>query len=277
MQFIFSTGSLWSYSIERCFQFAAEAGYDGLELMADERWETRQPHYLQQLMTRYQLPVVAIHSPFSVFVPDWPSDQPGRIRQTVALAEAVGARVVIHHLPNRIGYFWLQIPGRTVPIPVPWNSERSYARWLEAEYKDVQAATVVTLAIENMPAYRRLGRRWRYSLWNTVDEIQRFPHLTLDTTHLGTWGLEPVEVYTQLAGRVAHIHLSNYKGGREHLRPETGRLKLDRLLARLAADGYSGAISLELQPDVLDAGQPDGKVVKRMADSLTYCRAWAAG
>jgi sugar phosphate isomerase/epimerase len=276
MQFIFSTGSLWNYSLERCFQFAAAAGFDGLELMADERWETRQPVYLQQLMDRYRLPIVAIHSPFSTFVAGWPNDQPGRIRQTVILAETVGARVVVHHLPARIGYIWLQVPGRMFPLPVPCNGENGYRRWLEADYSELQAGTPVTLAIENMPAYRRFGRRWQFSLWNTVAEIRRFPHLTLDTTHLGTWGLEPEEVYPQLADRVAHVHLSNYEGGREHLRPETGRLKLDRLLARLAANSYPGAVSLELQPDVLDAGQPDERVIALMTGSLKYCREWAA-
>jgi sugar phosphate isomerase/epimerase len=277
MRFIFSTGSLWNYSIERCFRFAAEAGFDGLELMADQRWETRQPDYLRPLMDRYGLPIVAIHSPFSHFVEGWPNDQPGRIRHTVALAEAVGAQTVVHHLPNRIGYIWVQVPGRLFPLPVPWNAEKGYRRWLETTYPEVQASTPITLAIENMPAYRRFGRRWQINHWNTVGEIQRFTHLTLDTTHLGTWGLEPVEVFPYLAGRVAHVHLSNYEGGREHLRPETGRLKLDRLLARMAADDYQGAISLELQPEVLDAGQPDGRVIERMAVSLSHCRQWAAG
>ena len=46
MQLILSTASLRTYRIERCFAFAAESGFDGLELMVDSRYESRQPDYL---------------------------------------------------------------------------------------------------------------------------------------------------------------------------------------------------------------------------------------
>ena len=36
MQFIFSTGSLYTYNTDRCFAFAAAAGFDGIELMVDD-------------------------------------------------------------------------------------------------------------------------------------------------------------------------------------------------------------------------------------------------
>jgi sugar phosphate isomerase/epimerase len=104
--------------------------------------------------------------------------------------------------------------------------------------------------------------------------MARFSSVTMDTTHLGTWGLEPVDVYPRLNGRVRHVHLSNFDG-KEHRRPEAGRLKLDRLLARLAAEGYQGAVSLEMSPDALDAGQADERVVELMENSLNQCRVWA--
>ena len=52
MQFILSTGSLWNYVTDRCFSFAAEAGFDGIELMLDSRYETRMPDSLHSLMAR---------------------------------------------------------------------------------------------------------------------------------------------------------------------------------------------------------------------------------
>lgn len=47
------------------------------------------------------------------------------------------------------------------------------------------------------------------------------------------------------------------------------------LLQRLAAANYAHAISLEVNPDTLDAGQPDAQVIQRMTESLAYCRHWA--
>ncbi|MGH2544785.1 MAG: hypothetical protein ACRDIB_18490, partial [Ardenticatenaceae bacterium] len=80
-------------------------------------------------------------------------------------------------------------------------------------------------------------------------------------------------VYEHWRGRVCHIHLSNFDG-REHRRPETGHLDLERLLRSLAADGYGGAITLELQPDALAAGGPDEQIVELLSTSLRHCRSW---
>lgn len=273
MKFLFSTGSLWSYSIERCFAFAAQAGFDGIELMVDQRWDTRQPEFVRRLIDRYEQPVVAVHSPFFV-VPGWPADEPGRIRKAVELAEALGAGVVVHHLPLRLDYVWVSTGPRFFPLPLPTRRVNgTYRCWLEREYPALQARTDVALCIENMPARRVLGRRLNPYHWNSPADILRFPALTLDTTHLGTWGLEPVEVYPRLNGQVRHVHLSNFDG-REHRRPEIGHLRLEALLVQVAADGYQGAVTLELHPDALDAGSPDEQVVERLATSLRYCRAW---
>lgn len=275
MRFLLSTGSLWSYSIERVFGFAAKAGFDGLELLVDMRWETRQGSHLQTLMDRHQLPVLAIHSPFLPNIPGWPHDQPERIRCAADLASEIGAEVVVHHLPSRIGSIWVQMPGRFFPIPFPRNQDAGYRRWLEKEYQVFQTTTPIKLCIENMPAYHRFGRRWNLWTWNTIEDIGRFPNLTMDTTHLGTWGLEPVDIYQKLAHKVAHIHLSNYDG-REHIRPENGRLHLDRLLAHLSKIKYNNNITLELQPDDLGAGKPDKMIIDRLQTSLSHCRAWAS-
>ncbi len=272
LQFVLSTGSLWSYGLDRSFDLAAKAGFDGLELMIDQRWDARQPAYLAGLVEQHGLPIRAVHSPFSA-APGWPAGNPGRIERSLELAEALGAAVVVHHLPNRVGRVWVQTESRFFPFPTPGrNPEVAYRRWLEDGYAALQATTNVKLCIENMPAFQRFGRRWQLFTWNTPEEIVRFPHLTLDTTHLGTWGVEPVDVLPRLRGQVGHVHLSNFDG-REHRRPEDGRLALDQFLRALDGEGYGGVVSLELHPDALDAGAADEVVLERLATSLAWCRA----
>ncbi|MFZ0544989.1 MAG: sugar phosphate isomerase/epimerase, partial [Candidatus Promineifilaceae bacterium] len=274
MRFILSTGSLWSYSLERVFGFAAKAGFDGLELMVDLRWETRQSLYLKKLMDQHQVPILAVHSPFLPNIPGWPHTHPERISCSADLAADIGAEVVIHHLPTRFGTIWVQMPGRFFPVPIPRNQDAGYRRWLDKGYQEFQATTSIKLCIENMPAYHRLGRLWNLWHWNTIEQIARFPNLTMDTTHLGTWGVDPAEIYPKWAGKVGHIHLSNFDG-REHIRPENGRLHLNKLLSHLAKTNYTGLISLELQPGDLGAGQPDQAIIDRLKTSLTYCQNWA--
>jgi sugar phosphate isomerase/epimerase len=274
VKFIFSTGSLYTYGVDRCFDLAAQAGFDGVEIMVDARWDTRQPAYLRRQMERTGLPISAVHSPFTPNTPGWPADEPGRIRATAGVAEAVGAPIVVHHLPLRHGLLRGQIGRRRVLLPAPWmDQDAGYRRWLREEVAAFQATTSATLCIENMPARRFLGRNWDLFAWNRPIELASFPHVTLDTTHLGTWGLEPAEVYPTLRGRVGHVHLSNFDG-EEHRRPEAGRLRLDRLLGLLAADGYAGAVSIELDPSALAAGGPDEALVGQLRESLEMCREW---
>ena len=271
MQFIFSTGSLYNYGLGRCFEVAAQSGFDGMELLVDQRWDTRQPDYLKRLVDRYGLPIIAVHSPF-FFPPGWPEDQPSLIQKSIELAEAVGARIVVHHLPLRAGFAILTTGTWRATLPIwGWDRDRPYRDWLLNGYQALPAGTDVTLCIENLPARRFLNLKWSFHHWNTVEAITRFPSLTMDTTHLGTWGLEPVEVYARWREKINHIHLSNFDG-REHCRPEQGVLHLDRLLAQLATDGYQGAIALELHPEALEAGSSDDRIVELLRASLAYCR-----
>ncbi len=281
MRFILSTGSLYNYSIDRVFALAAEAGFDGIEMMVDNRWDTRQADYLKQVASDHALPIHALHSPFNRNCRGWGETEFVAIARTAELAAELGVQVVVHHLPMRVGLAFLQTGSRIIRLPNPFDrGHRQYVAWLNGSYQALQASTDVLLCIENMPSFRALGMRVNPALWNphsraTLDQIVRFPNITLDTTHLGTWGLDPLEAYDRWGERVKHVHLSNFDGS-EHRRPEVGSLRLDAFLARLAADRYSYSISLELQPDALNAGAPDERVVALLRGSLEYCRRAAA-
>jgi sugar phosphate isomerase/epimerase len=274
-----STGSLYSYGMARVFELAARVGYDGVEILVDRRWDGRQPAYLRRLSAETGLPIVAVHSPFAVEVPGWPADQLGRLRRTVALAQEVGASTVVTHLPFRIhalfGHWHAYRPRRFL-LPVPIPRREPYYHFLRNGSAALEAQTGVTIAVENMPLRRFLGLPINGYWFNSPAELSRFPHLTLDTTHLGTWGLDPLAVYEQLRERVTHVHLSNYGsagGGRpqEHRSPPDGHLPLADLLRRLARDGYGGAITVETGPAALDAGD-EAKCLAALRRALEFCR-----
>ncbi|MEE8390021.1 MAG: sugar phosphate isomerase/epimerase [Anaerolineae bacterium] len=269
-----STGSLYTYGTARVFELAAQAGYDGIEVLADHRWDSRQPAYLRRLSADCGLPIAVVHSPFAVDVADWPSDQLGRLQRTLALAQEVGATTVVTHLPFRlraiIGHWYGHRPRRFV-LPVPISRREPYYHFLRnGQVAQVEAETGLTIAVENMPSHRFLGRRINGYWFNNPAELTRFSHLTLDTTHLGTWGMDPLAVYEQLRKRVAHVHLSNFDG-REHRSPPDGHLPLAELLRQMARDGYQGTITVESQPDALDA-KDEAKCLAALRRALAFCR-----
>jgi sugar phosphate isomerase/epimerase len=251
-----SSGSLSNYGLDRVFELARSAGFDGVELIVDGRTDSVHPDYLKKLMIRHSLPISAVHSPFSfIDPPGWEKDEISRVKRSIALAEELGAGLLVLHSP--------------------FFTDHAYRRWLENDLRETQAATSVVVAVENMPHSRKLGgvlgvwlgwpslqeagagRWWRllpsflrppcFPL-SALAALERFPHIVLDTTHLGTGGLDPIKVFNRLGERVAHVHLSNFDG-REHIELRKGRLDLEGFLRHLSERGYHGSCCLEIIPE----------------------------
>jgi sugar phosphate isomerase/epimerase len=268
-----STGSLFTYGIARVFELAAEVGFDAIELMVDNRWDCRHPAYLHRLGQQTGLPVVAVHNPFIPHVSGWPQDPIGRLRESAALARELGAEIVVTHLPLRIRaakieFFGFGTGPKLLPIFLP--NQGDYRRFLLNGLAEFEAAEGVRIGVENMPAKRFLGLRLDIHALNNPEALAGLPHLTLDTTHIGTWGLDLLDVYERLKDRIVHVHLSNFNGG-EHRLPGDGHLPLGEFLQRLTGDGYEGAVTLEFGPAILKA-KDEATVLTNLRRALSFCR-----
>lgn len=270
-----STGSLYTYGTARVFELAARAGYDGLELMVDGHQDTHQADYLRGLMDRYDLPILSVHSPFSSLrIVGWPDGEVARVERSVALAEALDARVVNLHLPLRIRDLVITFArhGLRVPIPGPSDDQRRYWEWLaEGGLATLQTKTQVEIVIENLPMRMFLGRRFSTAAMNTWAELAAFPQVCLDTTHCGTTGSDLVAVQEMLADRISHVHLSDYATGRQHLAVEHGALPLGQFLKALATRNYAGIIVVELAPRALPVHDEE-ELAAELRRNLAFCR-----
>lgn len=268
-----STGSLYTYGIARVFELAAQVGFDAIELMVDHRWDSRHAAYLQRLSQDTGLPIVAVHNPFVPDVPGWPHDPVGRLRESTVLARQVGAGVVVTHLPLRIRAARIELLGfRVNPflLPIFLPNQRDYREFLLNGLAEFETTEGVPIGVENMPAKRFLGRCINIYDLNKPEILTSLPHLTLDTTHIGTWGLNLLAVYEQLKERIVHVHLSNYDG-QEHRLPGDGHLPLGEFLQRLTRNGYQGAVSLEFGPQILQA-EGEAMVLHNLRQALSFCR-----
>lgn len=257
---LLSTGSLRYYGLDRIFEIAGRAGYDGVELIIDDRIDTIHPRYLNELSEKTEMPIRAIHAPFFfIDPPGWAKSSVDKAAKSLAIAEEVGAGVLVLHMPC--------------------FTEREYIDWIGSGVARLQARTEVTIGVENMPCVMKpLGRlgaalrtRTYYSIrksrlpyrllslvstpvfpMNSWDDLLAFDNVVMDTTHMATGGYDLLHVYSLLKRKLVHIHLSNFDG-REHVSLDEGVLDMDGFLRKLARDGFAGDITLEFIPDFIGA------------------------
>ena len=250
---LFSTGSLYLDEVSVCFALAAQAGFDGMEILVDNRWSTRNPVSLKRLSQQHQLPIQAVHNPFAYNVVDWPSSaQPVNVlEKTVQLAQELNAQVVVLHLPVVLSRSALIQQHKSSSILGGKNPEKSLKHWIEqGGIRQLEASSGIAICVENMPKRTFLWWKNLYH-WNN---IRQWPlvhdTLTLDTTHWGTWGMEPVEVFRTVRSQVRHIHLSNFDGD-EHQLPTNGFLDLASLLKEVSQTEHPISVTLELSPKAI--------------------------
>lgn len=227
---ICSTISVFSKPIDVAFPLFARTGFDGVELMVTNDPDTQDAARVRALAEDHELPVLAVHAPFLLMSRRvWGRDPLGKIDRAVELAVGVGAPLVVVHPPYR------------------WQA--SYRRWLDEGRAGAGADRGVRIAVENMFPLRVRGRSVaRVHARQSLDDLEGFHDVTLDTSHLAVSGLDLVEAVTGLGDRLAHVHLSNNagKGWDSHLPLDEGVLDLGPFLETLATRRFRGAISLEI-------------------------------
>ncbi len=221
---LFSTAPFFRRPVREAMEAAARAGFEGIEVMVTKDPDTQDAERLRDLATAYDLRIAAVHAPFLVFTRRvFGTDPIGKVERSVELAEAVGAPIVVAHPPYR------------------WQGH--YRRWIDDELPRVTRDRDVTVAVENMFP---LG--FAFHGHHRMDELARYPDLTLDTSHAAVSGLDLIDVATHHSERLRHIHLSNNRGRGwdSHLPVDEGVLPIPEFLEALADQRFTGSISLEL-------------------------------
>jgi sugar phosphate isomerase/epimerase len=235
-----STVSLFSLPLQDVFPLIAETGFHSVEIMVTKDPDTQDAARLRELAEDHDLAIEAVHAPFLLMTRSvWGTDPVGKIDRAIELAEGIGAPLVVIHPPYR------------------WQSR--YRAWLADELPKLAERTDVVVAVENMFPVRVRGRKvGAFHAVRTLDDLEGFEHVVLDTSHAAVAGVDLIEALIQLRGRIRHVHLSDNagKGWDSHLPVSEGVLPLDAFLEQLSAEGFAGTISLEIDLRRL-AGDPE--------------------
>lgn len=224
-----STAPFFRQSLRSGFEHARAAGFEAVEVMVTQDPATQDPETMRRLAKEFGLQILSLHAPFLLITRRvWGTDPVAKIRRSVQVAAEVGIPLVVVHPPYR------------------W--QRRYRTWAEDHLAEYAARTGVIVGVENMfPVKIRGERGVRFHASQDFDDLDRYPSLVLDTSHLAVSGFDLVETYERYQGKVVHFHVSNNagKGWDSHLPVDEGVLPVHQLLDRIGRD-FPGSIALEL-------------------------------
>ena len=248
-----STASVYPEKTEAAFEYAANLGYDGVELMVWGESVSQDIGAVAKLSRRYRMPVLSVHAPCLLISQRvWGANPIPKLDRSVRAAEKLGAQTVVVHPPFR------------------W--QRDYARDFQLGIAEMTGQGNVAFAIENLyPLLRGETEIAAYAPhWNPVEMDSAAA--TLDVSHAAVSGSDVLAMAEALGDRLAHVHLGDgTKPGLpdEHLVPGRGTQPCGELLHWLSDTGYEGYVVLEVSthrvPTVADR-QAD------LAESLDFAR-----
>ena len=97
-----STASVYPENTEAAFRYAADLGYDGVELMVWAESVSQDVGAVAALVRKYAIPVQAVHAPCLLISQRvWGSDPVEKLERSVRTAETLGATTVVVHPPFR--------------------------------------------------------------------------------------------------------------------------------------------------------------------------------
>ncbi len=252
------TTSVLPRRLHDAFRLAAEAGFDGVEIMVTSDPDTRDRRVITALSERYGMPVLSIHAPVLVltaFV--YGLDPHVKLERSIELAKQVGAATVVVHPPFR----WQMLA----------------ARRFEASVRELEARHGVTVAVENMFPVTVRGRdREAYApSWNPGD--LGVESMTLDFSHAALAGVSALDLAQQWGDRLRHVHLCdgsstepNDRVFDEHLLPGHGAQPVAEVLRMLADHDFDGAIVAEINTRA--CGTDDDARIAQLRETVQFAR-----
>ncbi|WAC56834.1 sugar phosphate isomerase/epimerase family protein [Gordonia sp. SL306] len=244
-----STASVYPQNTEAAFAYAAELGFDGVELMVWGEAVSQDIRHVEYLSERYQVPVLSIHAPCLLISQRvWGRDPLVKLARSVQAAEDLGAQTVVVHPPFR------------------W--QRAYVEAFDDLVAELEEDSGIAIAVENMfpmradrlfgagerSAKRLAGRGGGPGLaasafGKSIDPTDDgYANYTLDLSHTATAGVDALAMFERMGSRLNHLHLADGDGAAtdEHLLPGDGNQPCAEVCRLLAESDFDGAVVLEV-------------------------------
>lgn len=237
---VLSTSSLYRHGLNRIFEFAAAAGFDGVEIVMNEVFDTHDADYIKLLSESFKVPVISVMYRHP--------EKDSHIRESIALAEAVGAQLVVAGLPK-------------------WSNV-AFTKWYKENMPEIQERSRIPVAVENAPHGENLLVP-KYAISN-ISEMKRFKNICLNTSNLVSKKEDLMRVFENVKPRLAAIHLSNYSSMHENYSLEKGILPLESLLTALNKEDINIPVITVVHARLVSSHDKEGVLEKLKATKAFY-------
>ena len=247
---LLSTTSVYPDSTSSAFDFAAEAGFDGVELMVGVDQISLDIEAIAEISDRYKMPVRSLHAPTLLITQRaWSSDPWEKLRRSAEAAKRIGADIVVVHPPFR------------------W--QRGYGEGFVQGIRELNRTSGVTFAVENMYPWRTPAGSFTAYLPDWDPTNLDYDHLTLDLSHASTAQLRSLDLVEQWGDRLAHVHLTDGRGSfkDDHLLPGEGDQEAWAVVRELGRRGFEGHIVLEVSTRRARTGGERADMLRSMLET----------
>lgn len=236
------TDTLRGYGLNRIFELAKKAGFDGIDLAVNfESFDTYNKEYLKELVSTYNIPIFSITAPHII--------NSTHTKELIQIAKELEIKVVILQPPKFLN--------------------QKFANWLKNEIPKLREKEQISIALENAPSGTwLLGLLPSHTLSNTND-LKKFKHVALDTSRIGEQKKDLILTYAIFRKNLVHVHISNIHHGENYAPPQEGILPLESFLTKLKQDNFPGALSLKVHPKFIHLGDEE-KVINDLITAKTF-------
>ena len=243
-----STASVYPLRTEAAFEYAAELGYDGVELMVWAETVSQDIGAIAKLAPVQHAGAVRACAVSVDLQRVWGPNPIPKLTRSVQAAERLGAQTVVVHPPFR------------------W--QRRYADGFSEQVAELETRSDVLVAVENMfpvprrqilrlgPAVDRADAQARGRPGAAVSAFApsydpldgNHAHYTLDLSHTATAGTDALDMARRMGSGLVHLHLCDGTGAStdEHLVPGRGSQPTVEVCQMLAGSDFAGHVILEV-------------------------------
>lgn len=247
-----STSCLFPLGVPETFETALELGYDSVEVMITHNVLSQEPHDLQDLIQKYQLPISAIHAPTLLLTQQVWGRAWNKMQMAAKMTKAVGADVVVAHPPFR------------------W--QKTYAKNFVAGVREISQLEGVKIAVENMYPWSVKGRAVEMYAPHWDPSKFDYDWMTWDFSHAAAANDDSLEAVKRIGSRLGHIHLTDGSGDKvmdEHLVPGHGTQPVAETLQYVAASDFSGTVCAEISTRKAKGADARNEM---LAETLAFAR-----